>query len=205
MSYDAIIDLYERHARAFDGDRGRGLWERAWLDRFLALVAPGGAVLDLGCGMAEPMAAYLIAAGRRVVGVDSSPTMIAMCRARYPDHEWLVGDMRTLALSRRFDGILAWDSFFHLHGDDQRAMFAQLAAHAEPGAPLMFTSGTSAGVAMGEYCGEPLYHASLDPVDYERLLTGHGFAVQAHVANDPDCAGHTVWLAARHPAASVGL
>jgi trans-aconitate methyltransferase len=149
----------------------------------------------VGCGMAEPIARYLIEAGFHVVGIDSSPSLIAMCRARSPDSEWIVADMRQLALDRRFDGLLAWDSFFHLRADDQRAMFARFAAHARPGAPLMFTSGPSAGEAIGSYCGEPLYHASLDPAAYEQLLAANGFSVRAYLANDPECGGHTVWLA----------
>ena len=45
-------------------------------------------------------------------------TFISDARARFPDAEWLVGDMRALALHRRFNGALAWDSFFHLHMND---------------------------------------------------------------------------------------
>ena len=53
-----IIDLYERHARAFDADRsGKTLVERAWLDRFRGVAGEGASVLDLGCGAGEPMAA----------------------------------------------------------------------------------------------------------------------------------------------------
>ena len=200
MSHEAIIDLYERHAHAFDRDRGRSLQERHWLDRFLTLVPVGGTVLDVGCGMAEPMAAYLIDHGCRVTGVDASPAMIALCQARYPAHEWLVGDMRALALGRAFDGVLAWDSFFHLSANDQRTMFARFAAHARSAAPLMFTSGTSAGEAIGEYCGEPLFHASLAPGEYRDLLAAHGFAVREHLENDPECGAHTVWLATRDTA-----
>ena len=200
MSHDAIVDLYERHAHAFDRDRGRSLQEQGWLDRFLALVPTGGTVLDVGCGMGEPIAAYVIGQGFTVTGVDASPALIAMCRARFPAHEWLVGDMRALALGRAFDGVLAWDSFFHLRADDQREMFARFAAHARPGAPLMFTSGTSAGEGIGEYCGEPLFHASLDPAEYDELLASHAFIVRAHLENDPACGEHTVWLAARDAA-----
>jgi trans-aconitate methyltransferase len=195
MSDTSIVDLYERHARSFDRDRNRSLQERSWLDRFLAHVRPAGAVLDVGCGMGEPMARYCLEAGFRVVGIDSSPSLIAMCRARFPHAEWLVGDMRDLALDRRFEGILAWDSFFHLSGNDQRRMFRRFADHAEPGAPLMFTSGTSEGEAIGSYCGEPLHHASLDVVEYEHLLATNGFSVKSYVPNDPDCWEHTVWLA----------
>lgn len=195
VHHHTIIDLYERHAGDFDRDRGRSLWEKAWLDRFLAYVRPSGTVLDVGCGMAEPIARYVIEQGFRVTGIDSSPSLVALCRARFPDAEWLVADMRHLALGRRFDGILAWDSFFHLHADDQRGMFARFADHALPGAPLMFTSGPSEGEAIGCYCGEPLYHASLDPAEYEQLLAANGFSVRAYVPDDPECHGHTVYLA----------
>ena len=169
--------------------------ERAWLDKFLGFVRPSGTVLDLGCGMAEPIAKYIIEAGFSVVGIDSSPSLIDMCRARFPRSEWHVADMRTLMLGRRFDGILAWDSFFHLNRDDQRAMFDRFALHAAPGAPLMFTSGRFDGEAIGEYCGEPLYHSSLEPQAYRDSLEATGFAVRRHVVDDPDCGEHTVWVA----------
>jgi hypothetical protein len=92
---------------------------------------------------------------------------------------------------RRFDGIVAWDSFFHLDGDDQRNMIPRFARHAEVGAPLLFTSGSAAGEAIGTWCDEPLYHASLDTAEYQRLLAASGFAVSGHVANDPECGGHS--------------
>jgi trans-aconitate methyltransferase len=87
--------------------------------------------------------------GLRVTGVDSSPTMISFCRERLSDHEWIVADMRQLALGRRFDGILAWDSFFHLSHDDQRRMFAIFADHASVGTVLMFNTGPQQGEALG--------------------------------------------------------
>jgi SAM-dependent methyltransferase len=196
---EQIVSLYERHARAWDADRRRqrGLMEQAWLDRFAAFLPEGGSVLDLGCGAGEPMARYLIEHGFDVTGVDSSPTMISLCRERFPEHRWLVADMRSLALSRTFQGVLAWDSFFHLSFDDQRRMFPVFAAHAAPGAPLMFTSGPRHGEAIGSYQGEALYHASLDPAEYRALLAANGFSEIAYTAEDPACGGHTVWLARR--------
>ncbi len=59
----------------------------------------------------------------------------------------------------------------------------------------MFTSGTSLGERIGSYCGEPLYHASLDAAEYEALLEANGFALRDHVVEDPECGAHTVWLA----------
>jgi SAM-dependent methyltransferase len=198
MDHQRIVDLYERHARDFDRDRGRLLQEKAWLDRFIALLPPSATVLDIGCGMGEPIARYLIEMGFRVVGVDSSASMIAMCRERFPESEWLESDMRALELGRRFDGMLAWDSFFHLCMDDQRAMFPRFAAHARHRAPLMFTAAPLAGEAIGCYQGERLYHASLDPAEYERLLRSNGFSVHDYKVEDQDCGGHTVWLAVHY-------
>jgi len=193
---DQIIALYRRHAQAWARDRAdQRMFETPWLDRFRALIPAGGSILDLGCGAGSPIASYLIQNGCGLTGVDSAPEMIAMCTARFPNQDWQVGDMRTLALPRKFDGILAWDSFFHLNHEDQRAMFPIFRAHAAPGAALMFTSGTSHGTAMGLLHGDPLYHASLDPEEYRALLAANGFELIAHLAEDPECGHRTIWLA----------
>lgn len=195
---DSIVPLYERRADDYDRDRGRSLIERRWLERFRALLPHDDAtVLDVGCGMGEPIARHLIEAGIRVVGVDAAPSLIAKCRVRFPEQEWLAGDMRTLALGRTFDGVLAWDSLFHLTAADQRAVIPRLASHAKVGAPLMFTTGPAAGESIGEYHGEPLYHASLSPGEYRTLLRDSGCVVRQYCEDDPACGHHTVWLASR--------
>jgi SAM-dependent methyltransferase len=193
---ERIIGLYDRHALAYVADRRVAGWnEGPWLDRFAALLPRGAPILDIGCGFGEPIATYLIDQGFAVSGVDSSPTLIALCRGRFPLRPWHVADMRTLALEETFDGLLAWDSFFHLNHDDQRRMFAVFKRLASPHAALMFTSGGSHGEAIGSYRGEPLYHASLAPPEYRALLSSIGFRVVEHVVDDPACGGHTVWLA----------
>ena len=192
---ERIVSLYDDNAVAWDRQRGRDLFERPWLERFAALVPEGGSVLDLGCGSGEPIARWLVERGFAVMGVDSSPALIGLCRTRFPDHEWIVADMRALDLARRFDGLLAWHSAFHLTADDQRALFPRYAAHARPGAALMFTAGPEAGEAIGEWQSEPLYHASLDPAEYESLLAVNGFTIVERRLRDPDCEGATVWLA----------
>lgn len=137
----------------------------------------------------------MVAQGFRVTGVDSSPTLISLCRTRMPDQEWIVGDMRSLALGRRFDGILAWDSFFHLQHSDQEAMFPIFAAHAAPAAILMFNAGFGHGEGIGSYRGDPLYHASLDASEYESLLADFDFDLIEHSINDPANGGRIFWLA----------
>jgi SAM-dependent methyltransferase len=193
---DRIIELYERNARNYVSDRRAVGWdESGWLDRFIALLPQQATILDIGCGSGEPIARYFIEGGFAVEGVDASPTLISVCRERFPKQCWHVSDMRTLALGRRFHGLLAWDSFFHLSHDDQRRMFHIFRLHAAAGTALMFTSGTAHGEAIGSYHGEPLYHASLAPEEYRTLLQANDFRVEAHVAEDANCGRHTIWLA----------
>ena len=197
MSDDArdIISLYQRHATTWSGRRRQHLMEKSWLDKFLGLMKANPTVLDLGCGFGAPIAAYLAQKGCAVTGVDTSPELLKLAQRRAPESTWIRSDMRELSLGTTFNGILAWNSFFHLTPEDQRAMFPVFQRHAEPGAPLMFTSGPSHGEAIGTLNGDPLYHASLAPAEYTALLEAHGFDVIDHIAEDPDCGGHTVWLA----------
>jgi SAM-dependent methyltransferase len=191
-----IPQIYERHALEWDTDRSRGTWnDKSWHDHFIACLTGGARVLDLGCGSGFPVALHLVQHGLRVTGVDTSPTLITLCRQRMPEQEWIVEEMQALALPQRFDGLLSWDSFFHLTPDDQRTMFTVFAAHAAPGAFLLFNTGPAKGESLGSYQGETLYHASLDPEEYQLLLDRSGFAVVAHTIEDPTAGGRTVWLA----------
>jgi hypothetical protein len=56
-------------------------------------------------------------------------------------------------LARRFDRIVARDSFFHLHAEDPRQMFAVFAKHSSDKAMLMFNTGPEHGEAIGSYRG----------------------------------------------------
>jgi SAM-dependent methyltransferase len=193
----AIIDLYVRHANVWIERRGGTVFETPWIDRFRALLPQHPEVLDLGCGSGRPMARALADRGCQVTGVDASEPLLAFAQSQMPDQTWICADMRGLKLGRRFDGILAWHSLFHLAPDDQRAMFPVFHRHARPGAALMFTSGASHGERIGEWEGEALYHASLSPDEYRDLLAAAGFDVAANVIDDPDCGNATVWLARR--------
>jgi hypothetical protein len=192
---EKIVGLYQRHAQAWATERGNTLFEKPWLDRFLALMPRGAPIVDIGCGSAEPIARYFSEKGYDVTGADSSPALIDICKTRFPHQNWIIADMRTLSLGRFFSGILAWDSFFHLCPEDQRRMFPIFRNHAAPNAALMFTSGPSHGEAIGDFRGEPLYHASLDQTEYRSLLDNGGFDVVSHVVEDQNCGRHTIWLA----------
>lgn len=196
---DNVINIYQQHASAFARQRNRDLVEKGWLDAFLHDMPNSGAtVLDLGCGNGQPMAAYLIENGCSITGVDGAAAMTERARESFPTHEWITADMRALPKLKRFHGIIAWHSFFHLTAEAQEPMFETFGRLSLPGAVLMFTSGPSRAEAIGTFEGEPLYHASLDSERYQNLLQANGFAVVRHIVEDKTCGGATIWLAKKN-------
>lgn len=187
--------IYERQAAAYDAKRSRVLFEARWLARFAASLGPGAHVLDLGCGAGEPIARWFIAEGFTVTGVDFAQPMLDIARTRWPDGDWRLGDMRALDLGGTFDGIIAWNSFFHLRPDEQRSCIADMARHLNPGGPLMLTVGDRAGEVSGTVGGEAVYHASLSPAAYVTCLEENGLRLTGFLAEDPDTNQHSVLMA----------
>jgi len=192
---DAVYKTYEKIADWMDEHRSRTLFEKPYLDRTIAYLEPNATILDLGCGTGEPIGQYFVDAGFQVTGVDGSNKMLEIAKSRCPKIRFILNDMRTINLNEKFDGIVAWHSFFHLSQDDQRAMFKTFASHLKTGGVLLFTSGPEAGEVWSDNGGENLYHASLSPEEYKALLKQHGFALIEHKTSDPECGNATVWLA----------
>lgn len=197
-------DIYERNAERFDAERAKVLFERKWLERFAALMPEGGRVLDVGCGSGEPIARYFIERGLDLTGVDAAAAMLAIARARYPDARWVHADMRALDLGEAFDGVIGWHSFFHLTPDEQPPVLARFAAHLKPGGALMLTVGPEAGEVTGTVGDDTVYHASLSPQEYARILGSLGIDVVAFVPADPECDGATILLARKRPGPGDG-
>ncbi|MFJ8148267.1 class I SAM-dependent methyltransferase [Streptomyces sp. NPDC096048] len=104
---------WDAEAAAFDDEPDHGLRDadvrRAWAARLASwLPARPGDVLDLGCGTGS---LSLLAAerGHRVTGVDLSPAMVALARAKLAgrDAVFLTGDAAAPPVGeRRFDAVL---------------------------------------------------------------------------------------------------
>ncbi len=189
-------EVYERQAAVWDTQRPRRLYERPWLDRFLnGLPEERARLLDLGCGAGDPLAGYFLSKGHEILGVDYSQAMIDLAKARFPNAEWLVQDMRALRLEGDFDGVYSWDGSFHLTQDEQRALIPALAARIRPGGAMMMTVGTGDGEVTGTVGGETVYHASLSPDEYRALLSLAGFDEIIFTPEDKNCAGRSILLA----------
>ncbi|MBF9029803.1 methyltransferase domain-containing protein [Rhodobacterales bacterium HKCCE3408] len=197
MKAGDVLQTYEREAADWARDRNVELWEEPALAAALA-GQPDARVLDLGCGAGRPVAEWFVGQGAAVTGVDGAGAMIAFFREALPGARAIHADMRGLDLGETFDVIVAFNSFFHLSPDDQRAMFPVFAAHAAPGARLLFTTGPDAGEAVGTVGRSPIYHASLSPAEYRAHLSDNGFDVLWFRPEDAELRGHSVWLARAH-------
>jgi trans-aconitate methyltransferase len=89
-------------------------------------------VLDLGSGGGH-VASHLTGQFD-VTMVDLSPAMLAVSEQLNPGCEHIVGDMRTVRLGRRFDGVLVHDALdYMVTEDDVSALAETVAAHLRPG------------------------------------------------------------------------
>jgi SAM-dependent methyltransferase len=99
---------------------------------FVAAYSPVS-VLDAGCGTGR-VAVELARRGVEVVGVDVDPDLLAAARSKTTDVEWLLGDLATVRLDRRFDVVvLAGNVMIFLAPGTEAAVLANAHAHLEPG------------------------------------------------------------------------
>lgn len=191
-----VYEIYNKIIDWFDMHRSKDLaMEKFYLDYVLGLIPPDSTILDVGCGTGEPIAQFFIDNGHKVTGIDASKKMIERCLQRFPHQHWLLADMRELSLQQQFNVVIAWHSFFHLPQDDQLPTLKLLASYVKPAGFLVFTSGPESGEVWSDNGGYDLYHASLSPEEYTKILQQNNMELLIHKAEDPDCGGSTVWIA----------
>jgi SAM-dependent methyltransferase len=138
------MDAYQDLSRYYDIENADLTGD---LDLYLELAsaAPGGPVLDVGCGTGR-VAFALAAAGREVIGIDNSEAMLARARARLAQRPDLAGRVRLHAAdvtrlrldTRAALAVWAYNGFMHLTAAaEQRAALSCLAAHLLPGGRLV--------------------------------------------------------------------
>lgn len=192
---DKVYQSYDKMFKWYDEHRSRELFEKPYLDLAISYLKPDAKILDLGCGMGEPIGKYFINQGFDLTGIDGSAELINLAKSRFPKAKFRLEDMRTIDLKGKFDLIIAWHSFFHLSREGQRLMFKIFEVHLNTSGILMFTSGPKASEVWSNNGGEMLYHASLDLEEYKKLLLEHNFEIIKYAVEDVTCGGATVWVA----------
>jgi ubiquinone/menaquinone biosynthesis C-methylase UbiE len=94
----STVVAYQQQAAGYDAEMGGGLRtaDEPIVAQCLSDRKPGVA-LDAACGTGR-FAEFLSRCGHRVIGVDSSPDMLACARRRVPDGEFRLGELDRLPL-----------------------------------------------------------------------------------------------------------
>ena len=177
--------VYEQVSAGYDAEAGGGLFatDEPVVAEYLASREPGVA-LDAACGTGR-FAEFLARRGHRVIGVDSSPDMLAHAQQRVPEAEFHVGELDRLPLPDDcVDVIVCALALEHVPRLDP--VLAEFARVLRPGGDLvisdvhheLITRGsvmTTRGPA-GEPRIAPTYRHQLG--DYLRAALRHGLQVK---------------------------
>jgi len=178
-----------------DRARAGGFIGKAWVDRLVAPLAAGSAILDLGCGDGEPIARYLMDRGFDVTGVDSAGSVVSLAMTRFPRGHWIKGDMRVLQIDRTFDAVIAWNSLTWLSHDDRARIAKRAAAWLNPEGRMLFNAPADLDPSRKDYRDGSPYRFDLEATNYSGAIADSGLRLVAHVLADPSCEDAGIWLA----------
>lgn len=132
---------YEAVASEFMRRRGGSSIGVEAVLRWARALAPGSAILDLGCGHGVPISMALLNEGFAIYGVDASPTLAAEFGRRFPAARIACEAVENSRFfDRTFDGIIAVGLVFLLPADLQRDIIRRVASALNPGGRFVFTS-----------------------------------------------------------------
>lgn len=148
-------------------------------------------ILDIGCGTGEPIGRFLSEKGHFIHGVDISQAMIDIAiKNDIPNITYCVSDIMKMDTNIKFDGILAWDSLFHLDLEDQYIVFDKLRFWLKPKGYLLFSHGNETGTKSGEMMGQPFHYSALETQELTEVLNKAGLEIikkwEPYIENDSD-------------------
>lgn len=129
---DALAPEYDAEWGEIDDDH------RAFIERFLAELPPGGRVLDAPCGTGKYFA-MVLASGRRLQGVDHSAGYLARAVAKHPEVPTERLDLQDVAEHDAFDGVMCVDAMEFMAPEDWPLILARFRDALHPGGWLYLT------------------------------------------------------------------
>jgi SAM-dependent methyltransferase len=133
----------ERQENALDPDQdpywsGIEPTHRAFVERFLSMLPPGGWVLDAACGIGRYVPTVL-ASGRSVLCVDHTDSYLATVHARSPEVPTEKHDLQDLPYQTRFDGVMCVDAMEFVPPEDWPVVLDRFRQALRPGGSLYLT------------------------------------------------------------------
>jgi 2-polyprenyl-3-methyl-5-hydroxy-6-metoxy-1,4-benzoquinol methylase len=169
QSYDKIAEWFVNQRKSSEVD-DYILW-------FSEKIKKGGKVLDVGCGGGIPNARLLVEKRFEVTGIDFSEQMIRLARANVPAATFYKSDICSFETDGKYEGIVAWDSLFHLKYDKNEFAFRKLFGMLKDGGYMVFSHGGGQGEITGTMNGENFSYTSLGPELTLQTLREIGFQI----------------------------
>jgi SAM-dependent methyltransferase len=134
----STVTAYEQQSAGYDAEAGGGLFatDEPVVAECLSGREPGMA-LDAACGTGR-FARFLAERGHRVIGVDSSPEMLAHARRRVPDGEFHVAELDRLPLPNDSVDIIVC-ALALVHVPRLQPVLAEFARVLRPGGDLVIS------------------------------------------------------------------
>jgi ubiquinone/menaquinone biosynthesis C-methylase UbiE len=133
----SLQEAYAQWAPSYDEPGNELLEAEEPVVREILDALPVGTALDAACGTGRH-AAYLVALGHEVIGVDATPEMLAVARAKIPEGEFHEGELTDLPLAD--DSVdLAVCGIAASHVPELAAVLAELARVLRPGGHLVLS------------------------------------------------------------------
>lgn len=175
---------YKAHAEDFCRRSAALSMDRTY-EPFLRVIAPGGRILDAGCGSGRDAIAFL-ARGYHVMAIDASPDMVEAARSRGVEARVLT--FQRMQLNEEFDGIWACASLLHVPHAEMPAVLRRFARALRPQAVLYVSLKEGQGENVAED-GRFFSYFTLD--EFVQLLTSEGLFQMIDVWRniDPDSSG----------------
>lgn len=162
-----VQDYYDKTAAAWAEEGYQPGAELPCLNEFLALLPPGGRVLDLCCG-AGYETGRIRARGFDALGLDFSGESLKIARERNPGIPFYQGDMlEDYSWLGPVDGILICAGLVHIETKDLPLAFARMAAVVRPGGYVL----SSVREGVGKL--DELSLREVDGEEYDRNFIAH--------------------------------
>ena len=134
-------DAYDSNASEFLRARDKSRIGSIVVDRWARNFRNGARVLELGCGGGYPITRVLRSAGLRLWAVDSSATLLAEFRLRFPDVPVQCAKVQeSTFFEQTYDGAIAIGLIFLLPESEQSEVIFNIARVLQPGGRFLFTA-----------------------------------------------------------------
>ena len=132
------------------------------IKEFSELLPKNSSILDIGCGTGQPIAEYLSNQGFKVTGIDISEKMIEEAnKLNLVNATFIEKDILEFESEVKFDGIIAFDSTFHIEESKQKEVIKVISNLLKEDGYFIFTHGLEKGTVKGTMFDNEFIYSAL--------------------------------------------